>query len=866
MGDSFFGGLPAASLPLAGNDLAMVSRDQVLAGRVTLDDLAFYDSIKNHDIVNPGMASALVPKLMTLDQGDGQYFGIAGYGDSMAGTNAYSINVLMLELFNRYGVGSLMSPGFGYSGNNSVGSNGGFATSATANLAISGGAAQGTGPATSDFTFLPTGLQITMPAGSSARVPSPNIGNIASGNALAAVGNSFSPDTVDISTVGWTKATFHYITRPGDGSIVFFAHQPGVLNTAQTPELAAVSITSNSIGLGSRTFTIETGKSFVAGQYILAQGDGAVAATGSRNYIIAKVTSYNSATGELVVDSQFFQTHNGSAITLTSWDISLPSYDPVTVSADAALGSATSTVNLRHLGKRCDTGAYGLGGGTSGNVLFIGTAVWKSKGIHGLNLNRGGSTMLQQNACLANFQTILKPLLDVFSVGVVIHRQRASGDGNDTDGVNFPNLKSLYSAMFDAWDGLNALARTQNNALLINPDGSAKTPSYTALNQYAQLICGESPRITTYDAVTLLPNVPALNAYLRQQSIQRAYAYIDENKAVAIDPNNQTLSVQYLRDTGMAPGITGGAIVDIHLGAPFWRYIATRYRDILGFNLANDFMQVKPVTQASLNRERFSLAALDEMRSHRINGFVGKAITSGAAVGGYTYTPTDQYGYRLQPPAAAAVGYYQGLIGYVPFGATMSLSTANFAVGFHGYRNLQMQPGMRAHIAWGVTSAFNSLNTLAERAFGLEFGHGADVGSPNGVQTEVARFWWKDVATAGVVNYGPWFPFSNSTTQPGSVGMACAIAWDRVAARFTIYAGLSTAQMTIADSQILPAFTTAGTAINICLRSDDSAVPVAPTGNSANCSFAILSAFAKWNDLLIPPYSLNGSLGGHGYV
>lgn len=86
--------------------------------------------------------------------------------------------------------------------------------------------------------------------------------------------------------------------------------------TAAAMTLNAVnstSTTSVAIGLGSKSFTVQTGKSYVAGMTIK------IASTiAPSNYMIADVTSYNSGTGALVVNS--LQT-NGSG-TVADWTIS----------------------------------------------------------------------------------------------------------------------------------------------------------------------------------------------------------------------------------------------------------------------------------------------------------------------------------------------------------------------------------------------------------------------------------------------------------------------------------------------------------------------------------------------------------------
>jgi hypothetical protein len=74
------------------------------------------------------------------------------------------------------------------------------------------------------------------------------------------------------------------------------------------------SVTSNTIGTGSKSFTVDTGKAYFAGQSLT------IARTSApTNRMFAVVDSYNSGTGALVVTSQAFE---GSG-TFTDWTITL---------------------------------------------------------------------------------------------------------------------------------------------------------------------------------------------------------------------------------------------------------------------------------------------------------------------------------------------------------------------------------------------------------------------------------------------------------------------------------------------------------------------------------------------------------------
>lgn len=79
------------------------------------------------------------------------------------------------------------------------------------------------------------------------------------------------------------------------------------------PSYVGTSTTSNSIAVGAKTFTTQSGKAFAAGQTILVSSD----ASPTVNFMKGKVTSYSSTT--LVVDV----TEIGGSGTKTDWTITV---------------------------------------------------------------------------------------------------------------------------------------------------------------------------------------------------------------------------------------------------------------------------------------------------------------------------------------------------------------------------------------------------------------------------------------------------------------------------------------------------------------------------------------------------------------
>lgn len=133
-------------------------------------------------------------------------------------------------------------------------------------------------------------------------------------------------------------------------------------------ETNSTSSTSLLIGTGSKSLTVEANKSYQAGMYIVL----ADTAAPSTNSMVAQITSYNSTTGAMVVNSL---TTTGSG-TKTAWTIS-QSAKPSTLTSpvavvDGGTGATTSAAGLNALGGvsltslAADTGAALIGYKQSG--------------------------------------------------------------------------------------------------------------------------------------------------------------------------------------------------------------------------------------------------------------------------------------------------------------------------------------------------------------------------------------------------------------------------------------------------------------------------------------------------------------------
>lgn len=133
----------------------------------------------------------------------------------------------------------------------------------------------------------------------------------------------------------------------------------------------ATSATSLTVGTGSKTLTVETGKGYVAGQAVL------IAQTSTpTNYMAGQVTSYNSGTGALVVNA----TASSGSGTAAAWSVSVTalvagggvSPDSIVVltsgtSWTCPAGVTKARVRLAGPGGSYSSGSsYGAGGGGGG--------------------------------------------------------------------------------------------------------------------------------------------------------------------------------------------------------------------------------------------------------------------------------------------------------------------------------------------------------------------------------------------------------------------------------------------------------------------------------------------------------------------
>jgi hypothetical protein len=110
------------------------------------------------------------------------------------------------------------------------------------------------------------------------------------------------------------------------------------LTAVNAPGTSATSTTSAAIGTGSKSLTIQTGKSLVAGMWIIA----ADTAAPDTNYMAGAIASYDSGTGALV----FTASVTGGSGTKTAWTVSLTPIGGLTAAGTATLTNKTIDVSL----------------------------------------------------------------------------------------------------------------------------------------------------------------------------------------------------------------------------------------------------------------------------------------------------------------------------------------------------------------------------------------------------------------------------------------------------------------------------------------------------------------------------------------
>lgn len=120
------------------------------------------------------------------------------------------------------------------------------------------------------------------------------------------------------------------------------------ISAVNAPGTNATSTSSVSISIASKSFTIQTGKSYVPGMFMIAYNS-------ASNWMFGQVTAYNSGTGALTLNV----TKISGSGTYTSWDLSLTSPNQ-TQGSSLCLRVNSNTSVLTGITYLVDTSAGGV--------------------------------------------------------------------------------------------------------------------------------------------------------------------------------------------------------------------------------------------------------------------------------------------------------------------------------------------------------------------------------------------------------------------------------------------------------------------------------------------------------------------------
>lgn len=196
-----------------------------------------------------------------------------------------------------------------------------------------------------------------------------------------------------------------YLTAFNNSALEYNASYVLIPDLANGMLYSGTSTTSNTVGTGTRTFTIETGRNFQIGQPVRAAW-----ATTPSNYMDGQVISYNPGTGVLVLNI----TSVGGSGTRTPWVISLipgagGSYATLTgvetltnktMTTPVLSGTASGTVAGR-LGYNAGALTYGDGSAQRTIANLAGVQTLTNKTIN-LASNTLQTTMAQLNSAISD--------------------------------------------------------------------------------------------------------------------------------------------------------------------------------------------------------------------------------------------------------------------------------------------------------------------------------------------------------------------------------------------------------------------------------------------------------------------------------
>jgi hypothetical protein len=382
---------------------------------------------------------------------------------------------------------------------------------------------------------------------------------------------------------------------------------------------------------------------------------------------------------------------------------------------------------------------------STATVRMLGMVFWTGQsGVLYWSSAKGSTKMDDQLPGLVagEWNPVYSALFSTLNTQLVIHAQRASDAGAEAN-----NHQANYATFFDAYDTLGA----------------------------SQLVLAEPSREPVAEnALT----TDAINAFLLSEAAARGYTYFDRKALVpAVSP---------FKDAS-----TDG----IHRDPREHRFAVGFLTARLGSFAAAYSRQNGAVSRGQLADERFRLFAAHRCRTRDLIGMGGVThiATTWSGSGYGNGTVTSDTGFNMVSGAGvaghSAVTYGQMVAGAAKF----ETNRHDIVVTANGYRNLNLPSGggHRAALIFGQTvTAITDITTITDRAqaadkpcFGVEFGHGTDIGGGL-LAAEYMRIF---AHNGTAMTYSRWVLCNTTDGTPSANGVGIVLHWDRLRQRFNLW-------------------------------------------------------------------------------
>ncbi len=370
-------------------------------------------------------------------------------------------------------------------------------------------------------------------------------------------------------------------------------------------------------------------------------------------------------------------------------------------------------------------------------VKMLGILFWTGQsGLFHWTSAKGSTEMNTQLPGLSSgaWNTVYAALFANLNTGLVVHAQRATSPGTEAD-----NYQANYATFFGAYSALNA--------------------SQLVLAEPSREPLAENPLTTD-----------TVNNFLRTESKSRGLCFYDRKKLV---PNPSPFKL----------GVTDG----IHRDPREHRYTVGWLVNRIGSFRAS-YSRQNGLSLGRIADQRFRLGALSRCRTR---DFIGQ--------GGYTYfstthsgapyanaTCTNDTGFNLVS-VAATIGHSSACYGQmIASGSQFDTTLGDIVVSAQGYRNLSLPAGggHRAALVFGTSStSVTDITALAVRCFGIEFGHGTDIGGGLAA-VEYMRIFAHNGTS---MTYSPWVVLTTGSGVVSGTGLAVMLHWDFARQRFVLW-------------------------------------------------------------------------------